>query len=313
NKVIESLADVLKREMGFNPAQVLRYFQIFPSESMGDWYYLKDIQSHAALRFNYKTKDFKLLNQKNDWNGKRIDKFRKSSEELKDEFEKNVKQMEKIRETLMYKKLKPVLKWYKSSPIPDISKVLYSPSEFILRVLNHLHKELDLKDNNLKRVRDSFFKAYRYERDELKSKGYKQLFNGEFENAINIFRKSLTFYPKDNVALHSIADALVKLKRYEESIEYSEKAIKITSHDFDAWKIKGLGLLALGEFKEAIISFDKCLSLNPGYKDALLAKAEALHKSGNIEEAINFYKEVLAQDPNNELALSALNKLKNKL
>ena len=292
----------------------MRYFEIFPSESLGDWYYLRDIESHASLRFNHKEKVFELINSEDDWDEKTLKKFRKTGKDLKKDNEKRTKEMDIITKSHAYKKLKPVIKWYFSCPFPILitSEFLYSPNELILKILEKYPDEFQIKTNNLKKVRDSLFEAYFYESDELRHKGYKLLFNGNFSEAINIFNECLSFYPEDNISLHSIAEALVKLKRYEEAIEYSEKSIKVISHDFEAWKTKGLGLIEIGKFKEAIIAFDEYTSLNPADKEVFLYKAEALCKLGNIKEAINSYKEVLVKDPNNELALSALNKLKTK-
>lgn len=174
NRVIEVVAKLLEKIMNFNQSQVIRYFQIFPMnvfsdtpqvpmEELENWYYLRDIKAHNSLIYNFETGEYKLIDPEFKWQGEFIEEYQKSEEEL---FIENIKYVEKMNEIIdsdLYKKLKPLIKWYFSCPIGGARDVLPSPNEFILKVLKKYSIGFKLENENLKDVRDSLFKAYHYE------------------------------------------------------------------------------------------------------------------------------------------------------
>ncbi len=140
NKVLEACAETLKKEMCFNPKQFLRYFMLFPlagyeefldvpSKEYENWYELKGKPLHIKLLYNYVTKEYVLLYPESDWKDNwMVDELKKSEEELVCDKELYAKRMEEIINTTMYKKIKSLIEWYFSCPIPSARRAaLLSP------------------------------------------------------------------------------------------------------------------------------------------------------------------------------------------
>jgi tetratricopeptide (TPR) repeat protein len=72
--------------------------------------------------------------------------------------------------------------------------------------------------------------------------------------------------------------ALNNLGKYNEAIEYYDKALQIDPKHAYPWNNKGNALNSLGKYEEAIKYIDKSLELNPDTADALYNKGLALNK-----------------------------------
>ena len=55
------------------------------------------------------------------------------------------------------------------------------------------------------------------------------------------------------------ANALFNLERYEEAIEYYDKALAIDPNNAKAWYAKGYTLGKLGKYNEAIQAYDRVI------------------------------------------------------
>ena len=109
----------------------------------------------------------------------------------------------------------------------------------------------------------------------------------------------------DNVGnFNAKADELYNQERYQEAIEWYDKALAINPNDVYALYSKGGALHGLGRYQEAIEWYDKALAINPSYEDALGGKGGALHGLGRYQEAIVWYDKALAIDPNDVYELS---------
>jgi len=74
------------------------------------------------------------------------------------------------------------------------------------------------------------------------------------------------------------------------------------SNDFLIPFNKGDALVKLGKYNESIQYFDKALAINPNYPVSLLDKGSALNKLGKYNESISYYNKVLAKEPTNPQA-----------
>jgi hypothetical protein len=88
NKIIEDCAEALLREYQINPALVLTNFQLFPMdffsntprihlEELHEWHYLRDGLTHAAVIFNERTKEVRLVEPEKYWTEDVMEEFRK--------------------------------------------------------------------------------------------------------------------------------------------------------------------------------------------------------------------------------------------
>ena len=72
--------------------------------------------------------------------------------------------------------------------------------------------------------------------------------------------------------------------RYEEAIEYFDRAIELDPECFDAWIRRGDTLYRLGRHEKAIEALDKAIELRPG-------KAPPWNRKGQVLNALNRYEE----------------------
>jgi tetratricopeptide (TPR) repeat protein len=137
---------------------------------------------------------------------------------------------------------------------------------------------------------------------------------GQWEKALDSFKKSIKADPKNAIAYSNIGNVFLELKQYEEAIENYEKAISLNPRDGEVWSNKGNALAALKHYEEALTQYDKALALNPQYAEAWSNKGNSLSKLQRYEEALTEYDKALALNPQYAEAWSnkgnALNELK---
>jgi tetratricopeptide (TPR) repeat protein len=124
--------------------------------------------------------------------------------------------------------------------------------------------------------------------------------SGRYEEALGYFDKALALDPNHDYALSSKGEALDRLGRHKEAVEYYERVLASNITDFYGSNMnKGISLLGLSRYPEAVEHFDELLAVNPNDIDALLNKGVALYKIGKYEESVTYFDKVLALDPNN--------------
>jgi tetratricopeptide (TPR) repeat protein len=101
----------------------------------------------------------------------------------------------------------------------------------------------------------------------------------------------------ETLAWNNKAWALQLLGRYNESLEFINKAIDLNPNSATIWDTKGFALSGLGKPKGAIECYDKAIELDQ--KDAIVwnHKGGALKELGKYDEAIQAYDEALRLDP----------------
>ncbi len=137
----------------------------------------------------------------------------------------------------------------------------------------------------------------------LVNKGNSLVDEGKFEEAIDFYNKALEINPQDIVALANKGTALDQLGRHEEAMKCFDKVLEISPNDEEALNNKGGLLIKMGKYGEALNFFDKVLALNPHNFVTHYNKGLALGNLGRYEEAINSYDEALKIAPDYALAL----------
>jgi hypothetical protein len=101
NEVIEGCAEALAIKKGFNPLQVLRYFELFgmnffentpkvPYSEKENWYYLRDRDTHAAVIYNHETKVIQFIQPEKYWVKGVMDMFRMKEEIIQEKLKNNL-------------------------------------------------------------------------------------------------------------------------------------------------------------------------------------------------------------------------------
>ncbi len=85
---------------------------------------------------------------------------------------------------------------------------------------------------------------------------------------------------KSSGAYVNMSWGLGELGRYEESLEFSIKAIELNSNFSMAWNNKGHALHNMGKSEEGLKDVEKALELDPNNQDAIESKQEILKALG---------------------------------
>jgi tetratricopeptide (TPR) repeat protein len=93
------------------------------------------------------------------------------------------------------------------------------------------------------------------------------------------------------------ANMLSELGRHNEALSSFDRAIALKPDQADDWSNRGLTLARLGRFDEAVASYDKALALEPEFALGHFNRAAALRDAGRFEEALAGYERALELAP----------------
>ena len=109
---------------------------------------------------------------------------------------------------------------------------------------------------------------------------YKQSFDVEFVQWVNeVVKKTKTLYLSDGKSIGAYINmswGLGELGRYDESMEFSIKAINLNPNVSMSWNNKGHALHMMGKSKEGLKDVQKALDLDPNNQNAIETKQEIL-------------------------------------
>jgi protein O-GlcNAc transferase len=110
--------------------------------------------------------------------------------------------------------------------------------------------------------------------------------------------------PNNSQILSNIGFVLTELLRYEEAIQYLEKAIKIAPQDPIAHLNLGLAYFKIGNTEQAKLRLMHSSQLNPKYAKAKFLMGDVLQDEGYAEEAITAYEQGLKYEPYDLVSLN---------
>jgi tetratricopeptide (TPR) repeat protein len=131
---------------------------------------------------------------------------------------------------------------------------------------------------------------------------------GNLDEAIDWYKRSLQRDPHSGLTLNNLGYALYQQGKVDEAIPYYRKAIEEDFQMVLAYQNLGLALLDKGDPAGAIQQFEKVLEINPRDTYADYNWGRALSMLGRTQEAIDHYNRTLEMHPNspgihNKLAL----------
>ena len=129
---------------------------------------------------------------------------------------------------------------------------------------------------------------------------------GQFDEAIENYRKIIQINPNDCEALDDLGVALAAKGQFDEAIENYRKVIQINPNDCVVLNNLGVALAAKGQFDEAIENYRKVIQINPNDREALDNLGTALVAKGQFDEAIESYSKAIQINPNFSEALNNL-------
>ncbi len=120
------------------------------------------------------------------------------------------------------------------------------------------------------------------------SKGVSYQQQGEFNRAINSYRKALTFNP-DHVQAHiNLAAAYLQMGRFKEAEQELIYVYALKPKDCQILFNFGLLMYQIGEYTSAETKLKKLLKLDPFHLDANLLLASVYEERGEVNQAVEF-------------------------
>ncbi len=120
---------------------------------------------------------------------------------------------------------------------------------------------------------------------------------GRFEEAIEYYNRALLINPSNKHALVDKAGTLRSLKFYDDALRYCREALRVDPDYHFAWSEQGHVLMEIGQNEQAIASFDRAIAISPRDLDDWGWKGDCLLNIGRLDEAIYCYDKVINTDP----------------
>jgi len=143
--------------------------------------------------------------------------------------------------------------------------------------------------------------------------GSSYLSMGEYNNALDYFKKSLTLDPveQDLPSIYSYMGVCLKeMEKYEDALESLKKGQAVDNERTDIPNLMGFCYFKLKQHENAINAFEQVIKLNPSSAIDYANLATNHRELGNIEKAVLYYETALELDPEMEVAKDNLKKLK---
>ncbi len=114
--------------------------------------------------------------------------------------------------------------------------------------------------------------------------------------AIRTFQKCIDLNPKNTEPYLKLAELYLYLKKYQESIQYANLALKVDKHVAKAYFIKGFVYKESGDTVKAISSFQTCVEQEQENYDAYM-QLGILHGAKKNKLAVQYYSNALRLKP----------------
>ena len=90
---------------------------------------------------------------------------------------------------------------------------------------------------------------------------------------------------------------LIQLKRFDDSIELTQKAIEINPDSFEAYMNLGIAFQHINKFDEAINAFSRATDINPNSFEAWFCLGNVFQQNKEYERGVNCYSKSLKLNP----------------
>jgi tetratricopeptide (TPR) repeat protein len=116
--------------------------------------------------------------------------------------------------------------------------------------------------------------------------GFDAFFKGNYNEALDLYNKSIAADPGYTRAWIDKGNALMALNRSAEAVSVYDEVLARADYLPNVWNSRGIALMATGNYSAARDSFDRVLQLAPDYPDAQANRDIALEKmqQGNISD-----------------------------
>ncbi len=113
-----------------------------------------------------------------------------------------------------------------------------------------------------------------------------ELAHGDLEHALSDERTAITFLPEQPVMLMNVAYLYLKKSEFKQSVDYLERAKRISADNADVYKLEGWAYYGMNRPEQAVTEWKRALSLKPDAETQA-----ALDKALRDKEEEENYKE----------------------
>jgi tetratricopeptide (TPR) repeat protein len=133
---------------------------------------------------------------------------------------------------------------------------------------------------------------------------------GVYQEALNSAREASVLDPSNAWAFDAQAEALLGLRRFQEAMNASNQAIRLSDGKYSYMHFKlGSAYFELGNYEFARQSYEKAAELNPSDDAAPYNVALCFARLGFNHDAARWYAEVLRRNPNHPEKQEILNRI----
>ena len=125
--------------------------------------------------------------------------------------------------------------------------------------------------------------------------------NGEYDKAIEIFKKAVELNPNDDESCRWLGNSYLQNNQIEEAIKYHLKATELNPNKCDNWSMLGNSYRINGQKEEAIKYCLKATELNPDNSENWFWLGASYNQNGQYQEAINSLLKAVELNPDDEL------------
>ncbi|MDZ7374719.1 MAG: tetratricopeptide repeat protein [candidate division KSB1 bacterium] len=133
------------------------------------------------------------------------------------------------------------------------------------------------------------------------------------EEAIAAYRKAIQLDPKYGDAIFALGKLLSDLDRSQEALKVYQDAVQADPNLAKAYYEMGRIYLENKQYQEAVSAFTRATQIDPQYSLAYTSLGAAYHQLGKYQEAVNALENAVAFDPENYLAYYRLAEVYNAM
>jgi Flp pilus assembly protein TadD len=132
---------------------------------------------------------------------------------------------------------------------------------------------------------------------------------GEFQKAIDEYKKAIAMRPNFHGAYNNLAVCYGKLKMFPQAEEALEKCISLKPDDFYAMNNLAVMYIQTGRTQDGVAMAEKAVKIEPGYANGRVTLGSLYAMTRRYDEAETQFREALKIDPENHDAKVNLEKL----
>jgi tetratricopeptide (TPR) repeat protein len=173
----------------------------------------------------------------------------------------------------------------------------------LVRELSDNHTGImNLVEDQKKSIEEEEKRRHTTEARMLNNAGVMAYHNGQYEKALELFRKTIDLDPAMTEAYNNLGLTYTEINEEEKATEAFKKAISLSPELAAAYNNLGYVFYRIGSYREAIEMYNEAIGRSKDSSSAYTNLGNAYYKLEKIEEAIDAWKKALALDPANEKA-----------